>query len=89
MESTNLTIAEIGHRAAQKGMNVSEVTAMPELDSYRYDGKPALICSNMVAWMWKAGGLFAGMDINANEFTPFNVYEINLFDIEWMPPAHC
>lgn len=58
METSNLTIAEIGHVAARKGMNISEVTAMPELDSYRYDGKPSLICSNLVAWIWKAGGLF-------------------------------
>lgn len=38
--TSNLTIAEIGHEAARQGMNISEVTAMPELDSYRYDGKP-------------------------------------------------
>lgn len=62
---------------------------MPELDSYLYDGKPSMICSNMVARMWKAGGLFSGLEINTNEFTPFNVYEINFFDREWIPPKHC
>ncbi len=70
-------------------MNISEVLAMPELESYLYDGKPTMICSGLVARLWKAGGLFDGYEVNSNEFTPFDVYQINLFDKLWIPPKHC
>lgn len=74
MGTENLSIPEIGHIAMQKGMNVSEVMAMPELDSYLYDGQSMMICSGLVVRLWKAGGLFEGFEINAQEFTPLDVY---------------
>ena len=86
--TSNLTIPALSDLAAKRGLNLSEVAALPELDTYLYNGKPSMICSGLVARLWKAAGMFE-FPVNANEFTPFNIYEVNFFDREWMPPEHC
>ena len=84
-----LSLSEIGHEAARQGMTVNEVAAMPELDSYTYSDGKNMVCSNLVAGIWKAAGLFDGLEINAGEFTPFDLYRIKLFDSDLKVPPHC
>lgn len=74
-------------------MTVSEVIAMPELDEYVYwNGRTygkSMVCSNMVAGLWKAAGLFDGLEINHGEFTPLDTYRIKFYDSDYEVPAHC
>ena len=42
-----------------------------------------------MAALWKEGGLFKGLEINAVEFTPKDVYEINFFALDEELPADC
>jgi len=39
-----------------------------------------LVCSSFVIALWKAAGLFDPYDIQATEFTPRDIYQMNFID---------
>jgi hypothetical protein len=47
------------------------------------------VCSAYVAALYKAAGLFGDMEINATEFTPRDVYELNFFNTTMDRPQQC
>lgn len=75
-------------------MSIQDVMAMPEIDGWEYtgieprDGKN-WVCSAYVAALYKAGGLFGELDINATEFTPRDVYMLDFFDTKIVRPQAC
>ena len=87
--TNGISIKELGLISASKGLTISEVMAMPELDSYTYSDGKSMVCSNFLAGLWKAAGLFGDLEVNANEFTPYDVYRINFFDPNLETPEHC
>ena len=87
--TNDLNIAELGHEAARRGMTLNQVMAMPELDEYTYKDGKSMVCSNFVANMWKAAGLFGDLEVNAGEFTPLDLYRIKFFDSDLKVPDHC
>jgi hypothetical protein len=84
-----LGIKDLGYEAAAHKMSLSDVMAMPELDEYTYSDGKSMVCSNLVAGLWKAAGVFGSLNFNANEFTPYDTYRINIFDPDLVPPEHC
>ena len=87
-------IAEIAAIAADRGMSVSDVMALPEIDGWEYTGEEprdglSYVCSAYVAAMYKAAGLFMQYDVQATEFTPRDVYSMNFFDIDYARPEAC
>jgi len=70
-------------------MDVDQVMAMVEEDSWTYNDGPSMVCSAYVAAMYKAAGLFDDLDIQATEFTPRDVYTLKFFDLEYERPAAC
>ena len=67
---------------------------MVEHDGWIYSGEEprdglSYVCSAYVTSMWKAAGLFDGMEINATEFSPSDVYHINVFDLTTPRPDAC
>lgn len=46
----------------ERNLTVGEVFAMPEQDEWVYSDGKSMVCSAFVAAVWKAGGLFAGLD---------------------------
>lgn len=62
---------------------------MPEQDSWVYSDGPSMVCSSFVAAIWKAGGLYNGLTIQATEFTPRDVYQTNFFDLNYKKPEKC
>ena len=87
--TNNLNLNQLGYEAARQGMTLSEVIAMPEQDDWTYNGKKQMVCSTFVASIWKAAGLFNNLDINASEFTPFDLYRVNLFESKDLRPTTC
>lgn len=89
----NLDISGIATEATKQNMTVADVMAIVEQDEWIYEGNyhdgKAMVCSAYVAAMWKAGGLFGDMDIQATEFTPKDLYQIKIFDPEYKVPAQC
>jgi hypothetical protein len=48
-----------------------------------------MVCSSFVIGVYKAGGLFDDLEINATEFTPKDVYTLNFFDSNYIKPKKC
>ena len=68
-------------------MKIEDVMAMNEKDGWEYYGEQprdglSYVCSAYVTALWKAGGLFEGLSINATEFTPRDVYALNFFEAD-------
>lgn len=67
--------------------------AMTEVDGWKYKGMnhdgEAYVCSAFVAAVWKAAGIFGDNYINAVEFGPKDVYQIDIFNKTWQPPQVC
>ena len=87
-------IAEIAAIAASRDMSIDDVMAMPEIDGWEYTGELprdglSYVCSAYVAAMYKAAGLFQGFNIQATEFTPRDVYSLNVYDSDYARPEAC
>ena len=85
----NLTISQATAEGARQGKSFEELVAMPEIDGWEYSDGLNYVCSCFVVAFYKAGGLFDGLDIQANEFTPKDVYSLNFFDTNYKRPQAC
>ena len=64
-----------------------------EVEGWLYTGLSprdglSYVCSAFVTAMYKAGGLLP-QEINSPEFTPRDVYSLNIFDSNFPRPAEC
>lgn len=80
-----LNVHELEIEAAKRNMSLNEVTAMPEIEGWIYEGiEPrdglSYVCSAYVTALYKRAGIFNGMDINSPEFVPRDIYLMNIFD---------
>ena len=90
----DLDVTGIAAAAAEREMSVQDVMAMTELDGWEYTSEEprdglSYVCSAYVAAMYKAAGLFDAMNIQANEFSPRDVYMLNFFDLDYERPEAC
>ena len=90
--TVGLSIAGIADEGAKRGMNVSEVMAMIEVDGWKYTGYyhdgESMVCSSYVVGLWKAAGLFDDY-INAVEWSPKDVYQVDFFNKTYDRPQQC
>jgi len=63
--------------------------AIVEQDEWVYSDGPSYVCSAFAAGLYKAAGLFDGMDIQATEFTPRDVYMLDIYDRDYVVPEKC
>jgi hypothetical protein len=88
-----LDIAGIAAEGAKRGLNVSDVMALTEQDGWKYTGEwhdgESMVCSCFVAGLWKAAGLFGDMEVNAVEFSPKDVYQVDFFAKDVVRPQAC
>jgi len=68
--------------------------AIPEKDKVIYERiEPrdgwSYVCSAYVAALYKAAGLFDGHEVEATEFTPKDVYTLDVFDKNYKKSAAC
>ena len=87
-------IGEIAQIAAGKQMSVSDVMAMVEQDGWIYTGEEprdglSMVCSSFVTAVWKAGGIFGDLELNATEFGPGDVYQLAIFESNPTLPEQC
>lgn len=76
-----LKIGEIWEQLFSKDMTLGELSAVPEKDGQKYSNGLNFVCSSFVVHLFKEGGLFQGVDIQATEFMPRDVYELAFFDV--------
>eukprot|EP00960_Hanusia_phi_P057269 763519-Hanusia_phi.AAC.3 len=86
--------------AQSKGLSFGKLMSLPEQDDWVYPGVkdpkggwkyrpgPSVVCDVLVCRLWKAGGLLPS-SVNCAEFTPFDLYELDLFlqDASSLPPG--
>jgi len=72
-------------------VTINYVLTLPELDGWLYDGKPQMVCSVMYMNLLKAAGVFGNLthQFQSAEFTPKDVYQLDIWDKEWKRPAQC
>jgi len=80
--------------AADQGMSLNDVMAMPEQDGWVYSGigstdGESYDCSAYVTAMYKHAGLFGEFEINSTEFTTRDVYLLDFFDKTSPLPEQC
>lgn len=76
-------------RAVQLNVTIGEVMALPEIDGWLYAKGPSIVCAGLVAHVWREGGVLT-MDFNAGEQDPKDIYQMGLFDPEWLDrPQAC
>ena len=66
--------------------------AIIEVEGWEYEGMQprdgrSYVCSSFVAAVYQAGGLLN--NINGPEFTPRDVYTLNIVDLNYPRPAAC
>ena len=85
----DLRMKGLAAEASHRNMTLMEVASMPELDKWIYSDGPSYVCSCFVISIYKAGGLFGDFEINANEFTPKDLYTIDFFNKNPVLPKQC
>jgi hypothetical protein len=73
-------IHEVAYEAAKRNQTLEELMAMPEIEGWDYSDGHNYVCSCFVIAFYKNGGMFDDMEINSTEFTPKDVYQLNIFD---------
>jgi len=89
LDTKGLNFKQVVTEAAKRNTTLLELMAQPELDGWYYNDGYSYVCSCFVIGLYKAGGLFDGMDINAVEFTPKDVYQLNFFNTTAELPQKC
>lgn len=92
--TVDLDLTGIVAEAAKRMMTIQDLMAMPEQDGWLYSGiEPrdgeAYVCSAFSASVYKAAGMFDDLTINATEFTPRDVYMLDIFDKDFQRPQMC
>mmetsp|Transcript_41295 Transcript_41295/g.57479 ORF Transcript_41295/g.57479 Transcript_41295/m.57479 type:complete len:321 (+) Transcript_41295:286-1248(+) len=85
----NLEVYQVAEILHQRNMSWGDLFAIVEQDGWVYDGHYSYVCSAFVVALWKAGHLFDGMEINAVEFTPKDIYQMDWIDINYDFPQEC
>ena len=62
---------------------------MVEKEGWEYNDGVSYVCSSFVIAIYKRAGLFRGLNVEATEFTPRDLYMLNFFDSNYTKPQAC
>jgi hypothetical protein len=80
LETQNLKIDELVIEAAKRNLTISEVMAIPEQDEWVYSTGKSFTCSGLLSHLYRASGVLSHLYFQATEFTPRDLYSLNIFD---------
>ena len=89
LKTKGLSLPQVIAEAARRGMTFNELLAVKEEDDWVYSNGPNLVCSAFVVAFYKAGGVFDGLDVQATEFGPKDIYQMDIFDTNYKRPQEC
>jgi hypothetical protein len=75
-----LLIHEVAYEAAKKNLSIEGVLALVEKEGWEYSDGVNYVCSCFVIGFYKHGGMFGDLEIEPNEFTPKDVYQLSIYD---------
>jgi len=73
-------IHEVAYEAAKSNATIESVLGLVEKEGWEYSEGKSYVCSCFVIGFYKHGGMFGNMEIEPNEFTPKDVYQLNIYD---------
>lgn len=90
LDTNNLSLTEIWEEIYKKNITFGELLAIVEKDEWDYNDGKNFVCSSFVVSMYQHAGLFGDIKINATEFTPKDLYELDIFDVSGKyVPEYC
>ena len=84
-----LNYKQVNTEAAKRNTTMLQLMAQPELDGWYYSDGYSYVCSCFVIGVYKAAGLFGDLEINAVEFTPKDLYQLDFFNTTAELPPQC
>jgi hypothetical protein len=87
-----LDLEEIQMRVASgqtKFDNLAQMFALPEVDKHMYTDGYSMVCSAYVVSFYQMSGMLGDITIVPAEFSPKDVYELDVFDLKKERPAEC
>jgi len=75
----DLDLYQLKEVIAERGLTFGKVFAMVETDKVMYSDGYSYVCSAYVASFYKQSGMLGDVEINPPEFTPRDVYILNIF----------
>ena len=84
-----LTFQQVVAEAARRGKSVEDLAAEPEIEGWVYHDGMSYVCGCFVAAYYKHGDMFGDLEIEPLEFTPRDVYTLDIFDKEFKKPQVC
>ena len=85
----DLTYQQAVAEAARRGKTLEELVAEPEIEGLEYHDGLSYVCGCFVVAYWEHGGLFGDLKITPHEFTPRDLYTLDIFDKEYKKPQEC
>jgi hypothetical protein len=76
-------------KAAQQGISAGSLFAMPEKYDWEYSNGKSFVCAALVAALYKEAGIFDDLHIRPQEFVPRDIYQLNIFDLDYKRPKAC
>lgn len=76
-----LSHSDVIYEGALLGLKFEDLLAIPEMEGLKYSDGENYVCSCLVIGLYKAGGLFDDLEIQPQEFSPKDIYQLNFFDI--------
>ncbi len=85
------TLQEVVEEISRRNKTVEDIFIMPEREDYIYKNGENWICSSFVVGIMKAGGIFGDLKIEPHEFTPRDIYQMDIYDKEFKKhgPKEC
>jgi hypothetical protein len=80
LQTKNLSISQAAAEAGRRNISFEELLAMPEIEGWEYSDGKNYVCSCFVIAFLKEGGAFDDLEILSTEFTPKDVYQLNIWD---------
>lgn len=87
--TSGLSLREVTVEAESRNMTLEDLMAVPERDTWIYSDGPSQMCSALVIGVYKAAGLFGDLKVEATEFTPKDVYQLDVFNKTAVRPEKC
>ena len=86
--TSGLSLQEVIAEAARRGKSMEELMAIPEQEWKYHDGW-SYTCGCFVAAFWKHGDMFGDLEILPNEFSPRDLYTLDIYDKNFDRPKEC
>lgn len=89
LKTTGLNVNEIASECAARNLTIGEVMTYIEIEGWEYSDGVSYVCCAFVAAMWKRGGVFGDMILQATEVGPQDTVMMDIFNTTQVRPEAC